>query len=81
MREMSTNNPKTLLLTGLVGSAVTAICCFTPVLVFLLGLLGLSAVVGYLDYVLLPVLGGFGLLIVYGLIRAKRNHRCDKDGT
>ena len=49
-----TNN--VLLRAGIVGSIITALCCFTPVLVVLLGLIGPSAVVGMLDYVLLPVL-------------------------
>ena len=62
-----------LLLTGAIGSAVTALCCFTPVLVIGLGALGLAAWVGWLDYVLLPLLGGFLLLLAYALVR--RAHR------
>ena len=69
---MVVNSPKRLLLTGLVGSAVTAVCCFTPVLVILLGILGLSAVVGYLDYVLLPVLGIFLAITGYAMIRQRK---------
>ena len=45
-----------LLWVGNIGSAIAALCCFTPVLVVLLGIVGLSAAVGYLDYVLLPAL-------------------------
>ncbi|MEM7302410.1 MAG: mercury resistance system transport protein MerF [Pseudomonadota bacterium] len=41
---------------GVVGTIFTAICCFTPVLVWILGALGLSAAVGWLDLVLLPLL-------------------------
>lgn len=41
---------------GLLG---TLICCFTPVLVGLFGLVGLGAVTGYLDYALMPLLGFF----------------------
>lgn len=44
-------NNKRLLRTGIIGSVIAAICCFTPVPVLLLGVLGLSALVGYLDYV------------------------------
>jgi mercuric ion transport protein len=51
---------------GIIGSIVTAICCFTPILVILLGLIGLSALTGYLDYVLLPALGVFLILMAYG---------------
>ncbi len=58
--------------TGVTGSLIAAICCFTPILVVLLGLIGLSAVTGYLDYVLLPALGVFLGLTVYGLNRQQR---------
>ena len=60
------NNNK-LLATGLIGTAIAALCCFTPVLVILLGMVGLSAIVGYLDYVLLPALGIFVLITIYAL--------------
>lgn len=39
-----------------VGTIAAALCCFTPVLVVLLGALGLSAWLAWLDYVLLPAL-------------------------
>jgi len=58
---------KTLLRVGVIGAIVTALCCFTPVLVVLLGTLGLSALVGYLDYVLFPVLVVFVWIISYAL--------------
>lgn len=38
------------------GTVVVALCCFTPVLVILLGIAGLSAFTPYLDYVLFPAL-------------------------
>jgi mercuric ion transport protein len=47
---------RSLLRVGICGTAVAALCCFTPVLVVLLGAVGLSAVIGWLDYVLLPAL-------------------------
>ena len=59
---------------GLAGAAFTTLCCFTPVLVGLLGLVGLGAVTGYLDYVLLPALAGFLGLALYGLLRRNREH-------
>lgn len=49
-------NDRRLLRTGIVGSVVAAICCFTPALVLLLGAVGLSAWLGWLDYVLFPAL-------------------------
>ena len=63
---------KTLLTTGIVGTIIAALCCFTPVLVVLLGVVGLSAFTGYLDMVLLPALGFFLLLTIYALWRRSR---------
>ena len=60
-----------LLQVGIIGSVVAALCCFTPVLVVLLGALGLSALVGVLDYVLLPVLAIFIAITVYALWKRK----------
>lgn len=57
---------------GAIGTAITAICCFTPALVILLGAVGLSALTGYLDLVLLPLLGVFVLILIYGLARRVR---------
>ncbi|MBE9171508.1 mercury resistance system transport protein MerF [Pleurocapsales cyanobacterium LEGE 06147] len=48
--------PKTALIASISGTILVALCCFTPILVILLGAIGLSALVGYLDYVLLPTL-------------------------
>lgn len=56
-----------LLKIGIVGTIIAALCCFTPLLVILLGALGLSAMVGYLDVVLLPALGIFILITLYAL--------------
>ncbi len=47
---------KTLLRTGLFGSVVAAICCFTPLLVLVVVGVGASALVGWLDYALFPLL-------------------------
>jgi mercuric ion transport protein len=62
-------NDKSLLKVGVIGTIIAALCCFTPVLVVLLGVVGLSAVVGYLDYVLLPALAVFVLITIYAVIR------------
>ena len=61
-----------LLTTGIVGTIIAAICCFTPALVVLLGAIGLSAWLGWLDYVLLPALGIFICLTVYAAVRMGR---------
>jgi len=55
----------TLLKTGIIGAAIAALCCFTPVLVILFGAVGLAAGVGHLDAVLMPALIFFLALIVY----------------
>ncbi|HEU4343154.1 MAG TPA: mercury resistance system transport protein MerF [Candidatus Binatia bacterium] len=58
---------------GIWGSIITAICCFTPVLVVGLGLIGLAAFTPYLDYVLFPLLGFFLILALYGWRKQKRS--------
>jgi len=60
-----------LLQVGIIGSVVAALCCFTPILVVLLGAIGLSALVGVLDYVLLPALAMFVAITVYALWKRK----------
>ncbi len=60
---------KKLLKVGLVGTILSALCCFTPLLVVLLGAVGLSALVGWLDYVLLPSLFIFIAITIYALIK------------
>ena len=64
-----------LLKIGVVGSVLAALCCFTPVLVILFGAVGLSAVVGYLDIVLLPALAIFLAITGYALW-TRRKARC-----
>jgi len=61
-----------LLKTGIVGSVIAAICCATPVLVVLFGAVGLSAAVGWLDFVLLPALAGFLAITGYALWKRSR---------
>jgi mercuric ion transport protein len=62
-----------LLLTGIIGTIVAAICCFTPALVILLGVVGLSSIVGYLDFVLLPILAIFLIITGYALWRRMKS--------
>ena len=64
-----------LLATGVIGTVIAALCCFTPVLVVLFGAVGPSAFVGLLDYVLLPTLLAFVLLTLYALVRNARRQR------
>ena len=69
---------KKLLKTGLIGSAVMAVCCFTPVLVLTMGTVGLSGLVGWwLDLLLLPALALFVLMPGYGFYRLRRQRAQD----
>jgi len=69
----------TLLKTGIIGTAIAALCCFTPALVILFGAIGLSAWVGHLDAVLLPALGFFLVLVVYALFKKDKGACCETD--
>ncbi len=60
-------NEKKLFRVGSIGTVVAAICCFTPALALLLGFAGLSAIIGWLDYGLFPVLFASLGLIAYAL--------------
>ena len=57
---------------GVVGSAVTALCCFTPVLVWLLAAVGLSAYGAAVDPVLLPAFLVFLAITGYATWRRRR---------
>ena len=59
---------------GAVGSGVTALCCFTPILVWFFTAIGLSVVVAYLDYVLFPLLGIFIFILLMGITRHGENY-------
>jgi len=72
-----------LLKTGIIGTIILAICCFTPILLVLLGVISLGAISGYLDYVLLPTLAFFIILIIYALYknRYRSKFRTKKNST
>ncbi len=52
---------------GIVGTVIAALCCFTPILTGLLAVVGLSWLIGYLDFVLFPVLFIFIGITIYAL--------------
>lgn len=60
-----TNNR--LLGIGLGGFGIAGICCFTPLLVILVTSVGLSALVGWFDYVLFPAMAVFATITGYAL--------------
>ena len=64
-----------ILKTGIIGALVAVICCFTPALVILLGAVGLSTWLGWIDYVLFPALALFLGIIGYGLWRRRHLNR------
>lgn len=67
---------RTLLRTGVAGTVVAALCCATPVLVVLLGAVGLSGWVGWLDYALIPALVVFVGITIYTLRRRRAEAVC-----
>ena len=77
---MTEQTDRKLIATGIVGTVIAALCCFTPVLVVLLGAVGLSAWLGWLDYVLLPALAIFVGLTVYAVWRRQRRQTTRTDG-
>lgn len=73
---MRSPETKTLLHIGIFGAVLVALCCFTPILVVLLGAVGLAAFTGYLDVVLLPALAIFVGLTLYAVRRKKNTEAC-----
>ena len=69
-------DPKTLVRASIFGTIVLALCCFTPILVVLLGVVGMSALTGYVDYVLLPALAVFIGLTIYAIRRKRQADAC-----
>jgi mercuric ion transport protein len=67
---------RTLLKTGVAGSVVAALCCATPILVILFGVLGLSAWAGWLDYILIPAFVVFIGITIYALHRRHEEAAC-----
>ena len=59
---------------GIIGSLLAAVCCATPVLAIVLGALGLSALLAWSDYVVIPALLVFLAITVYGLSRWRRSN-------
>ncbi len=59
--------------TGIVGTLVSALCCFTPLAVSLLGAMGLAAWVGWLDLILIPALVFFIALTAYAFFASAKS--------
>jgi len=59
---------------GSLGTVVTALCCFTPILAVLFTAIGVGGLVVYLDAVLLPLLFGFVVLCIVALVLRRKAH-------
>ncbi|MDQ6971763.1 MAG: mercury resistance system transport protein MerF [Mariprofundaceae bacterium] len=66
-----------LLKIGIAGLTISALCCFTPLLVIILGTIGLTAWVAHLDAVLIPALLLSLMLITYAFIHMYRGRLHD----
>lgn len=64
--------PKVAFWASVSGTVIVALCCFTPVLVVTLSAIGLGAVIGYLDYILLPALAVMLFITFVSYRRYKR---------
>jgi mercuric ion transport protein len=64
---------RTLITTGAIGAALAAICCMTPLLVFVFGAVGLTAWLARAD-LLIPALILCLALVSFGLYRRRLHH-------
>lgn len=69
---------KKTFIAGTIGTFLVLLCCATPILVILLGTIGLGAITGYLDYVLIPVLAIF-LIVTYYSYNKMNKSNCKND--
>jgi mercuric ion transport protein len=60
------------LVLGVIGAALTCLACLTPALVLLMGALGLGALTGRLDLVVVPLLVGFAGFALYRYRQIRR---------
>jgi mercuric ion transport protein len=77
---MSDKSDSKLIATGIIGTVIVALCCFTPVLLVLLVAVGVSTWLGWIDYVLLPALAFFIALTLYAVWRRQRRHANQRNG-
>ena len=73
MDKASSQISKKSMLAALTGTVLVALCCFTPILVVLLGFVGLSAFTPYLDLVLLPALVIMIVLTIVSYLRWRKS--------
>ena len=68
MDKTSFQTSKKGMFAALAGTVLVAVCCFTPILLVLLGSVGLSAFTPYLDLVPVTGLGDHDCLTIVSLI-------------
>lgn len=73
MDKTSSQTSKKGLFAALAGTVLVALCCFTPILVILLGAIGLSVFTPYLDFMLLPALGIMIALTIVSFLRWRKS--------
>jgi mercuric ion transport protein len=64
-----------LLVAGIVGFVLSMLGCVTPGLVVLFAALGVSGSMGWLDYILLPAMAIFAVLIGYAMVSRRYRPR------
>jgi mercuric ion transport protein len=60
------------LIATIAGTIVVIICCFSPVLVILLGAVGLSAFTPFIDMMLFTALGIMIVLTIFSYLRWRK---------
>ena len=73
MDKTSSQISKKGMFAALTGTMLVALCCFTPILVILMGAVGLSYFTPYLDMVLLPALVIMIVLTFVSYIRWRKS--------
>lgn len=63
---------KKLVTGGVIGTIISIICCTTPILVIVLTGIGLAALVGYIDIVVIPILFISIITLIVGLYVGKK---------
>lgn len=73
MDKISSQPSKKGMFAALGGTVLVALCCFTPILVILLGVVGLSVFTPYLDFVLLLALCIMIALSIVAFLRWRKS--------
>ena len=73
MDKASSQISKKGMLAALAGTVLVTLCCFTPILVILMGAVGLSFFTPYLDMVLLPALVIMIVLTILSYLRWRKS--------